>query len=114
MFYLSYVIATIEKIKNLFMWTDPLLTLYVFCCVFVGFVLLYGIQSRYLLMIVVNAIFIKEMFYYKKKHRNNKAVARIVLKHSIQKMENKKKIMENPYQNEKVQKLIITMLNILL
>ena len=108
MFYLSYVIATIEKIKNLFMWTDPLLTLYVFCCVFVGFVLLYGIQSRYLLMIVVNAIFIKEMFYYKKKHRNNKAVARIVLKHSIQKMENKKKIMENPYQNEKVQKLIIT------
>ena len=108
MFYLSHVIATIEKIKNMFMWTDPLLTLYVFCFVFVGFVLLYGIQTRYLFMIVVNVIFIKEMFYYGKKHRNNKAAARIVLKHSMRKVENKRKIMENPYQNEKVQKLITT------
>ena len=76
----------------------------------------YNIEIRYILLVSFTKKFIKGIFYYKDKIRNNKAIAEIVLNHSKNKLKDRKFIESTAisntekvdFKNEKVQDIIIT------
>ena len=77
-------IATVEKIKNLFLWTDPKLTIYFFILLFMLYLILYKIDFKYLIIMSLSRKFFLGFFYYRDKYKNNKEIARILLEHSVQ------------------------------
>jgi hypothetical protein len=81
----SNVVTILENIKNLFLWTDPLLSFYCCLIIFVLMLVLYGVETRWILMISVTKKFFEGFQYYELKLRNNKEVARIILQNSYQK-----------------------------
>ena len=76
----------------------------------------YNIEIRYILLVSFTKKFIKGIFYYKDKIRNNKAIADIVLNHSKNKLKDRKLIASTAisntekvdFKNEKIQEIIIT------
>ena len=115
-FSITKIVAVMEKIKNLFLWTDPLLSFYFFSLVLILLLVVYNIEIRYILLVSFTKKFIKGIFYYKDKIRNNKAIAEIVLNHSKNKLKDRKFIESTAisntekvdFKNEKVQDIIIT------
>ena len=81
-FKLSKILTNIEKAKNLFLWTDPILSFYFFLLMIGLIMLYYNIQFRFILMFAITKKFIKGIFYYKIKYKNNKEVAIIILKNA--------------------------------
>ena len=75
------LVSFFEKFKNIFIWTDPLLSYYICALLIVGLLLVWNIQLRYLMVFSYTKKFIKGMFYYKKKLINNKEIGRIILTH---------------------------------
>ena len=78
-FKLSTILTNIEKAKNLFFWTDPLLSFYFFLLMIGVIIIYYNIEIRFILLFAITKKFIKGLFYYKNKNKNNKKVARIIL-----------------------------------
>ena len=81
-FTLSKIITNIEKTKNLFLWTDPLLSLYFYIFIIGLLVFSYNLQIRFVLLLSITKKFIEGYFYYKNKYINNKEVAKIILKNA--------------------------------
>ena len=114
-FKLSTILTNIEKAKNLFLWTDPLLSFYFFLLMIGLIMIYYNIQIRFILLYGITKKFIKGMFYYKNKYKNNKEVASIILKNAYLFYINqtKKRIEKDQNRflkltfNEKLQKIIL-------
>lgn len=81
LFLLTKILTSIEKMKNLFLWTDPLLSLYFFITIIVVFLVTFNIQLRFLLMLSFTVKFLKGTMYYKTKYFNNMAIASLILKY---------------------------------
>ena len=77
-------VASVEKIKNLFLWTDPKLTFYFFILLIMLYLILYKIDFKYLIVFSFTKKFCLGFFYYRKKYKNNKEIARILLENSVQ------------------------------
>ena len=77
-------IASVEKIKNLFLWTDPKLTIYFFILLIMLYLILYKIDFKYLIMLSLSKKFCLGFFYYRNKYKNNKEIARILLENAVQ------------------------------
>jgi hypothetical protein len=75
-------VSVIEKFKNLFLWTDPLLTFYFFILGAIVFLVIYSIKFKYLMIFAIISKFYKGMFFFKKKYCNNQEVAKIILENS--------------------------------
>ena len=91
LFRLSRMASFFEKFKNLFLWTDPLLSFYmmvIFCLVLL---FIWNINGSYLILIGLVQKFLFGIFYYKNKYINNKEVARIVVKDTYEKWKKGKK-----------------------
>ena len=91
LFRFTNYVSILEKIKNLILWTDPLLSLYFLIVMIIGGLLIYAIRFKYLMLFAIVKKFIIGAFYYKKKFRNNVEVANIVLNHTFHKWINEKK-----------------------
>ena len=107
LFTFSKVVTILENLKNLFFWTDPLLSFY--CCILISALLLilYGIETRWILMFSITKKFFEGFQYYELKLINNKEVARIILQNSYQKFKKdsigtglKSKTLESPRLRE--------------
>ena len=99
---ISKIIASVEKIKNLFLWTDPKLTVYFLFLLIMAYLFLFKIDFKYLIFISLAKKFFFGFFYYRNKYNNNKEVGRIILEHAVQnwrefnnRLENKFKRLEN-------------------
>ena len=77
-------IASVEKIKNLFLWTDSKLTIYFFILLIILYLILYKIDFKYLIMLSLSKKFCLGFFYYRNKYQNNKEIARILLENAVQ------------------------------
>jgi hypothetical protein len=82
LFTFTKFVSSIEKIKNLFLWTDPLLTFYFFILLILVSLAIYSIKVKYIMIMVIVKKFLSGMLYYKRKYRNNTEVARIILANS--------------------------------
>ena len=80
---ITQYIASVEKIKNLFLWTDPKLTSYFFILLVMLYLILYKIDFKYLIIISLSKKFLLGFFYYRDKYKNNKEIARILLEHAV-------------------------------
>lgn len=112
-FSITKIVAVMEKIKNLFLWTDPLLSFYFFTLVVALLLIVYNVEIRLLLLVSFTKKFIGGIFYYKNKIKNNKAIARIIINYSKEKMKAQKlfsKINQNTaffsFENEKIVEII--------
>ena len=76
-------IATVEKIKNLFLWTDPKLTIYFLFLLILIYLFIYKIDFKYILLFSMTKKFCIGFFYYRNKYQNNLEVGRILLEHSV-------------------------------
>ena len=91
-------VGTVEKIKNLFLWTDPKLTIYfLFLLIFV-YLLIFKIDFKYILLFSMSKKFIIGFFYYRSKYQNNIEVGRILLEHSVVKWREKTRKLTNTFQ----------------
>ena len=91
-------VGTVEKIKNLFLWTDPKLTIYfLFLLIFV-YLLIFKIDFKYILLFSMSKKFIIGFFYYRSKYQNNIEVGRILLEHSVVKWREKTRKVTNSFQ----------------
>ena len=91
-------VGTVEKIKNLFLWTDPKLTIYfLFLLIFV-YLLIFKIDFKYILLFSMSKKFIIGFFYYRSKYQNNIEVGRILLEHSVVKWREKTRKVTNTFQ----------------
>ena len=79
LFRLSRIASFCEKFKNLFMWTDPLLSLYMTGLLILFLLVVWNIQLRYIACFSIVKKFIFGIFFYKHKLINNKEIARIVV-----------------------------------
>ena len=84
-------VATLEKFKNLILWTDPKLSLYFCALVGIIFLIVYNIEFRYIYLFSLNKKFVKGVFYYKRKIQNNQAIAKIILRKCVKNLEKKDK-----------------------
>ena len=107
LFTFSKVVTILENLKNLFFWTDPLLSFYCCLLIFALILVLYGVETRWILMISVTKKFFEGFQYYELKLINNKEVARIILQNSYQKFKKdsigtglKSKTLESPRLRE--------------
>ena len=99
---ISKIIASVEKIKNLFLWTDPKLTIYFLILLIMSYLILFKIDFKYLIFLSLSKKFFYGFFYYRNKYNNNKEVARIILEYAVQnwrefnnRLENKFKRIQN-------------------
>jgi hypothetical protein len=107
LFTFSKVVTILENLKNLFFWTDPLLSFYCCILIFALLLILYGIETRWILMFSITKKFFEGFQYYELKLINNKEVARIILQNSYQKFKKdsigtglKSKTLESPRLRE--------------
>jgi hypothetical protein len=82
LFTFTKFVSSLEKIKNLFLWTDPQLTLYFFILLIFISLAIYSIKFKYIMLLVIIKKFLFGMFYFKRKFINNTEVARIILANS--------------------------------
>ena len=80
LFRLSRICSTCEKFKNLFLWTDPLLTFYMSTILTLFLLIVWKVEFRFLVCFSISKKFFFGIFYYKNKLINNKEVARIIVK----------------------------------
>jgi hypothetical protein len=99
LFQVTHVISVIEKIKNLFLWTDGLLTFYFWLMIVCLFFIAYSIKFKYLMLFSLLKKFITGMSFYKRKYVNNIEVANIVLRHCHQEWSNETKNKIKTMQN---------------
>ena len=91
-------VGTVEKIKNLFLWTDPKLTIYfLFLLIFIN-LLIFKIDFKYILLFSMSKKFLIGFFYYRSKYQNNIEVGRILLEHSVVKWREKTRKVTNTFQ----------------
>ena len=79
LFRLSRIASFFEKFKNLFLWTDPLLSFYMLTLLLFFLLLVWNIELRYIVCFSILKKFIFGIFFYKNKLINNKEIARIVV-----------------------------------
>jgi len=79
LFRLSRIASFFEKFKNLFLWTDPLLSFYMLTLLCFFLLLVWNIEFRYIACFSIVKKFIFGIFFYKNKLINNKEIARIVV-----------------------------------
>ena len=79
LFRLSRIASFCEKFKNLFLWTDPLLSFYMLVLLFLFCLVTWKIEFRFLLCFSVSKKLFFGIFYYKNKLINNIEIARIVI-----------------------------------
>ena len=79
LFRLSRIASFCEKFKNLFIWTDPLLSLYMTVLLVLFLLVVWNIELRYIVCFSIVKKFIFGIFFYKHKLINNKEIARIVV-----------------------------------
>lgn len=79
LFKLSKFVAAIEKAKNLFKWTDPLLSFLFMALLMVGLILTWNIPFNIIMLISFSKKFITGINYYKKQYINNLEIARLVI-----------------------------------
>lgn len=93
-------VGTVEKIKNLFLWTDPKLSIYFLILLIIFYLIVVKIDFKYLLIFSMGKKFIIGFFYYKQKYHNNLEIARILLEHCVLKWreEMEKKDTKNIFQ----------------
>ena len=108
LFTFSKVVTILENLKNLFFWTDPLLSFY--CCILISALLLilYGIETRWILMFSITKKFFEGFQYYELKLINNKEVARIILQNSYQKFKKDSKgtFKEKTLESQRLREII--------
>lgn len=83
LFTLTNWVSTCEKIKNLFLWTDPLLSFYFMIFMIGIYLFIYHLEIRYILLFSFVKKFISGFFYYKFKHSNNLEIGRIIIEQSL-------------------------------
>lgn len=81
LFKFTNFVSILEKFKNLFLWTDPLLSFYFLIMIICLLTLIYAIPFKYLMLFSILKKFISGASFYKRKHRNNLEIADIVLRH---------------------------------
>ena len=92
-------IGTVEKIKNLFLWTDPKLTTYfLFLLIFI-YLIVFKIDFKYIIMFSLSKKFLIGFFYYRNKYQNNLEVGRILLEYSVVKWREKTRKAHIKFQN---------------
>ena len=103
---LSRVASFCEKFKNLFFWTDPLLSLYMTIILILFVLITWKIELRFLVCFSVSKKLFFGIFYYKNKLINNKEIARIVTNDAF---EIWKKEKEEKKENKPEKKIIAIM-----
>ena len=103
LFRLTRIASFFEKFKNLFIWTDPLLSLYMMMLLILVLLVVWNIQLRYIVCFSILKKFIFGIFYYKNKLINNKEIARIVVTDAF-KIWQKEKAKEKSKEKEKEEK----------
>ena len=78
LFRLSRITSFCEKFKNLFLWTDPLLSFYMMILLILFVLVTWKIELRFLVCFSVSKKLFFGIFYYKNKLINNLEIARIV------------------------------------
>ena len=113
-FRLSRIASFFEKFKNLFFWTDPLLSLYMTIILILFVLVTWKIEFRFLVCFSVSKKFLYGIFYYKNKLINNKEIARIVIndvfeiwKKEKEKEDKKEKKDKKENKEKKIEKKII-------
>lgn len=81
LFKITQFISSLEKLKNMFVWTDPVLTFYLFLLVICLFFVVYNIEFKYIILFGLWKKFFSGILFYKKKYLNNLEVANIILRH---------------------------------
>jgi hypothetical protein len=111
LFRLNRIASFCEKFKNLFIWTDPLLSLYMTGLLILFLLVVWNIEVRYIACFSILKKFIFGIFFYKHKLINNKEIARIVVtdafniwKKEKEKTKAKEKEKEKEKENEKEKK----------
>ena len=95
---ITKIIASVEKIKNLFLWTDPKLTIYFLILLIMAYLILYKIDFKYLIFFSLAKKFFFGFFYYSNKYKNNKEIARILLEHAVQNWRELNNRIDNKFQ----------------
>ena len=113
-FRLSRIASFFEKFKNLFFWTDPLLSLYMTIILILFVLVTWKIEFRFLVCFGVSKKLLYGIFYYKNKLINNKEIARIVIndvfeiwKKEKEKEDKKEKKDKKENKEKKIEKKII-------
>ena len=113
-FRLSRIASFFEKFKNLFFWTDPLLSLYMTIILILFVLVTWKIEFRFLVCFSVSKKLLYGIFYYKNKLINNKEIARIVIndvfeiwKKEKEKEDKKDKKDKKENKEKKIEKKII-------
>lgn len=96
-------VSNLEKLKNLFLFTDPIISIYFMTILVLGIFLIYSLEFKYLMLFVIVKKFLVGYSYYKKKHINNLEIANIVLKHCHQEYKSKQKCAINPDSHMKIE-----------
>ena len=82
-------ISTVEKIKNLFLWTDPKLTIYFLFLIIIIYLLIFKIDFKYIIIFSLSKKFFLGFFYYRNKYQNNIEIGKILLEESVRKWREK-------------------------
>ena len=72
-------VGSFEKMKNLFLWTDPLMSLYFYVILVIAYFGLFKIDIKYMFLFSFGKKFFFGYFYFKWKHINNLEIGRIIL-----------------------------------
>lgn len=97
LFFCTNMVSVCEKVKNLFFWTDPLLSFYFTLLMISLYLFIYNIDLKFILLISFGKKFLFGIFYYRLKYFNNTEIGKIVLTHCLEKrrQEIKQKFEEN-------------------
>ena len=80
---ITQYIGTIEKIKNLFLWTDPKLTIYFLFLLILIYLIIFKIDFKYIMLFSMTKKFFIGFFFYRDKYYNNLEVGKILLEYSV-------------------------------
>ena len=80
---ITKIVGTVEKIKNLFLWTDPKLTIYFLFLLFIIYLIIFRIDFKYIILFSMSKKFFIGFFYYRNKYRNNIEIGKILLEYSV-------------------------------
>ena len=95
-------VGSVEKIKNLFLWTDPKLSIYFLILLIIIYLIIVKIDFKYLLLFSMAKKFFVGYFYYKHKYYNNMEIARILLEQCVLRWREE---MERKNNSKKIQRL---------
>jgi len=98
-FTFSKHIAFLEKFKNLLLWTDPVLTLNFLIMMIIIFLIFYGINFKYMILISIWGKFGSNYNYFKKKYYNNLEVSSVLIQHHYNEYFNKKFLINVIFSN---------------